>query len=475
MKFSRPAVYAVLVLAVGAGIASYLHFRQESALLVPLDIPDLRPLLDEERFAELTEIIEEFQEDYEKDHLKEDYVNNSIMTLTRGYDDDGTRELLKEWEHSQDHSYVPYLVQCDYYQRVGFNRRGEELAVDTPARQMEEMKIFMDLSDKKCGLALSMNPKLSVAYASMIDNARATGDRSQKVSILRQARKHLDASYRVDKAFLWSLQPQWGGSIQEMEQFVEQTTHRRPDDVFSQRIEGQYWYIRSNLEYFQDRLLVALEYIDKAVAVYPARSLLSRRAWLLGQLGEYEASMEDLHAVLKRYPRAEWENQYLARNLRRIGRYDEAVKKWDELIEWHGDKAMFYRQRGYALWNLADYNAVEKSLLKSLELDPGDKSTWIELGRLYSYHLKETGKAEVAFEHAIEGDPDDPFPYFEMGTLYYRAADKRANEYLEKFLEMCAVTRDCEQDHVHFAEEFFECLEPDSGCSWSEVPKENFL
>jgi tetratricopeptide (TPR) repeat protein len=475
MKFSRSTVYAVLVLAVGAGIASYFHFRQESALLVPLDIPDLRPLLEEKRFAELTQIIEEFQEDYEKDHTKEDYVNNSIMTMTRDYDDDETRGLLKEWEYSQEHSYVPYLVQCDYYHWVGFNRRGEELAADTPARQMEEMRFFMDLSDKKCGFALSMNPKLSVAYATMIGNATATSNRTQKISILRRARAHLEASYRVDKAFLWGIQPQWGGSVQEMERFVEQATRRRPDDVFSKRIEGQYGFLMSKRESRQDRMLIALEYIDNAVAVYPARTLLSERAWILAQLGEHEASMEDLHAALKRYPRAEWENQYLARNLRWTGRYDEAVKKWDELIEWHGDKAMFFQQRGYALWDLAEHDAAESSLLRSLELDPGDKWTWTGLGRLYSYELKEAEKAAAAFERAIEIDPDVPLPYYEMGSLYYWAADKRANEYLQKFLDMCALTGDCKNDRVHFAEEFFECLEPDSGCSWSEVPKENFL
>lgn len=94
---------------------------------------------------------------------------------------------------------------------------------------------------------------------------------------------------------------------------------------------------------------------------------------------------------------------------------------------------------------------------------------------MYSYKLKEIEKAELAFEHAIGIDPDHPVPYYEAGALFYWAADKRANEYLKKYLKVCALVGDCKKDHIHFAEEFFECLEPDSGCDWDEVDKEHFL
>lgn len=480
MKISSSAGAALLVIVIGSGVAWHLHVNQQSALLVPLDIPDLRPLLNQERFSQLTEEMEELQKDYEVDYTREDYLFEAIKKVLPkdgGFvtEDPDFTATLDKWEHESEQSHIPYVVQCRYFYNVGFERRGLEWAKDTTAQQFEEMRHFLDLSDKKCEVALSKNPKSSIAYATMIASAKGTSGRERKLSILRRARENLESSYRVDLAFLESLEPRWGGSEQAMEVFVDRATRDRPNDVFSLRLKGRLRYLKAIPRFEQGEHHLALRYMDEAIDLYPSRKHLSYRAWVLGNLGEYEAAIEDLRAVLNRYPRAEWENQYLARTLRSTGQYSEAVQRWDELIEWHDDKAMVFQQRAYALWDLDEYEKAEGSLLKSLEIDPDNKYTWTGLGRLYSYELKEIEKAELAFEHAIGIDPDNPVPYYEAGALFYWAADKRANEYLKKYLEVCALVGDCKKDHIHFAEEFFECLEPDSGCDWEEVDKEHFL
>lgn len=173
MKISSSAGGALLVIAIGFGVVWHLHLKQQSALLVPLDIPHLRPLLNQERFSQLTEEMEELQKDYEVDYTREDYLFEAIKKVLPkdgGFvtEDPDFTATLEKWEHESEQSHIPYVVQCRYFYNVGFERRGQEWAKDTTAQQFEEMRHFLDLSDKKCEVALSKNPKSSIAYATMI-------------------------------------------------------------------------------------------------------------------------------------------------------------------------------------------------------------------------------------------------------------------------------------------------------------------
>lgn len=480
MKIPVITSIVALVVAIASGAAVYQYNQRSVMLLVPLDIPDLKTELTQGQYNKVTKRLEDLQQKYERRHDQEDYIVKAISKLMPRDEDSGTEDpeftaLLKDWEHNGAHSYVPYLVQCDYFNRVAWDRRGGGWASETSAQQFAEMRHFMEMSDKKCEFALTMNPRLSLAYANLISNALARSMRDRISSLLRRARKNLKASYWVDLAFLRSLQPKWGGSIRQMEAFVNEATSGRNDDVFARRLKGRLLYLKVEAGSDPGKLHVGLEMMNEAIELYPSQKHLEHRAWIHGKLGQYEKSIADLRRVLERYPKAEWTNQYLARNYRWLAQYEDSIQQWNRVISWYGDKPKYLAQRGYVYWDLGDYDNAEADLLKAIEIDPDDHEIWTELGKLYNYALKDPEKADAAINRAIEIDPTYRQAYFEAGSNYYWSGDKRANQYLRQYLFMCSFSNDCKKEHVHFAEEFFECLEPDSGCSWSEVDKENFL
>lgn len=464
-------LFAVLVSSVGW----YFYSSHNADLLVPNDLPDLRPLLEEKQFARLTEELEGYQNDYEQDYAKEDYLVETIEKFVLEYDYNETADLLEQWEYASEGSHMPYAVQCFFFSKEAFSRRGEDLLANTPRENINQMRKFTDLSDKKCEFGLSMNPKSSVAYSSMIKNAMLVSDRARKNDVLRRAREHLVDSYAVDGSFLWSIQPQWGGSIEEMKEFVEHRARTQPSEVFTRRLRGRIWYSKGWNDYSDDRLHTALKYINEAVDLYPARSHLQLRARVHRELGDYEASNSDLKQILKRFPDVPYENELLARNYRSLGQYDKAIQLYDELVARHEDNARYYSNRGYTLWDARKHDKAEADLFKAIELDPDNHRYWAQLGRLYVYRLKEPDKAEAAFNTAIDLDPAYPMPYYEAGLMFYYAADGRANQYLENYLAMCEWSKECEKEQILFAEEFFRCLEPNSGCSWDEVDKKHFM
>ena len=67
------------------------------------------------------------------------------------------------------------------------------------------------------------------------------------------------------------------------------------------------------------------------------------------------------------------------------GKYDEAIKAYDETIKLDPNFAMAWNNRGAALNNLGKYGEAIKACDEALRLDPNDALAWNNKGNALNY------------------------------------------------------------------------------------------
>ena len=123
-------------------------------------------------------------------------------------------------------------------------------------------------------------------------------------------------------------------------------------------------------------------------------------------------------------------------NLMEEGKYEDAIKEFNKVIELNPNNPEPYKGRGSAYRWLKNYDEAVSDLNKALSINPNDDFTYVILG----FCLNKQGKYEEAINQlnkAIEINPDYDRAYHILGAVYMEKGDyEAALEYLEKAKEL---------------------------------------
>ena len=184
-------------------------------------IAESRSLLKAGRYAELDQRMNGFQEAYRAGTLDELELQRAFNAFLLA--DPPLAARFDAWLTSFPGSYAARVAHGIYYFKCGVQTRGTRFAAHTTEEQFRGMKLYLEKSRQDFEASLAMDPKPMLSYNFLIRI-------SMEYARHADARSMLDAALRLDptallarRPYMISLETRWGGSLNEMLDFLEQS------------------------------------------------------------------------------------------------------------------------------------------------------------------------------------------------------------------------------------------------------------
>ncbi len=172
-------------------------------------------------FAELDSEFEHYQIAFEKSPRAE--LNEKLAFDSFADDDPSVGDLIEEWIIARPNSFAAHMAMGSYFSWRGWHTRGAGFADQTPSGQFDKMGKFFAQSAEETKMALKLTPKLSIAYAVLLGEARGESDRTVHETLERDALRQIPASFVIREEVMESMYPRWGGSHEMMAEFAQQS------------------------------------------------------------------------------------------------------------------------------------------------------------------------------------------------------------------------------------------------------------
>jgi tetratricopeptide (TPR) repeat protein len=301
---------------------------------------EVRILITQERFTELEDIFTALADNFKSDAAHEAPWIDSYNSFEEIADRDGSEQaflpIFNKWVEETD-SYISYSARGYFFLGLAFHSRGGAYISDTSEEQLVGMRNFRELVLADFATALKKKPDCVPAYMDLISAGMLTGDSELKLDALQRGLRYAPDSFWLRSIFLDSLSPSWGGSYQEMEQFIsgfeEAAMHNprlwslrgMPDASRAKRLGGRHDYKE------------AVEYYTKALSYGDRLYWLRLRAYYSYKLRDYESVIADVNRV-GTYGRGAKNIRYILENIeieKKAGGEGPPRMRWGSLALHH--------------------------------------------------------------------------------------------------------------------------------------------
>lgn len=137
------------------------------------------------------------------------------------YDLTAEQHLLDAWKRASPMSAFAYAASGYAYSEMAEDARGEQEVADTPIARMAAMSRFLALAEVDFKKALALEPRLTPVYVAWIEGANIGRSREFVEKIAKQGLAVAPADYAIYSNLMFSRQPNWGGSVQAMQQLAD--------------------------------------------------------------------------------------------------------------------------------------------------------------------------------------------------------------------------------------------------------------
>ncbi|HYY61878.1 MAG TPA: DUF4034 domain-containing protein, partial [Burkholderiales bacterium] len=309
----------------------------------------LRALFEAGKFAELDADLRAVQDAYRRGLIEEEQAARAFGFLKTH--DPERRARFDRWVAEQPASYAARLLRGDYLVGLAYLARGSAVAKRTSRAQFKEMDALLAAALEDLGAALKLDPYPVLAAAPIVDAAQAIGADEQAAAAAAAALALDSGAYYVRHAYLANLQPQWGGSLEQMAAALEHWQRwldERKWRQLARMLEDAKW--RAALApaaklYEEKRYPEAIALYTKAIDTTPVARAYAMRGASFAQLGEHVKAIADFDQALDLDPFGECcsgVRSNRARSFLRIGQVDKGIA--DLLVAAENDDAFAARE-----------------------------------------------------------------------------------------------------------------------------------
>lgn len=379
--------------------------------LVTADKLEILGLLREERFEELHTILDDYQNAFEEDRFKEDWVFDAYAAF--GSSDASLTPLLDDWVKARPEDYTAHLARGVHRVSVGFAERGAKVVSKTSEEQFEGMARGFDRARKDLEKALALRAGLHVAYRARIQMDRTQGRWESMDEAYQAACALTPAAYHVHEQYLVALTPRWGGSYEAMDARLGELAPAMAADPRLATLRGRPDWDRARVQRKDGELAAAAALLDQALTHGPDPVVLVERARVLRVQKVYVEALTDLDVALDMVPQDPTILIQRGRTLLRMDRIDHAILAFEAaealdpaargLDDWKGDVAGQLVKMGHREYEAANMETALTHLDRAQKLAPLNAEPHYWKGRV---HLKQEDHttALTEFEQAIARD-----------------------------------------------------------------------
>lgn len=413
-------------------------------------------LLRDEKYKELDKLLSSYQALYESDTLNDVFVINGYYSFANS---DAKLEFkLNKWIKQMPKSYSAYLSRAIYYKNLGWLSRGYAFAGDTSESQFQNMRNFFILAINDFKIALSLCPKLILAYEGLI-SISMTFDTPPEANeaILRKAEQFDPASLIIRRRYVLSLQPKWGGSVDKMKTFIKESKEYFNTNPKLKILSGYVPYTLGDMIRKEDRLK-ALEYYNQALSYGDHWWFYYTRGLNFYYMDKYNEAVNDFSQALRLNPQ---DVDVLERRgwvYYKLDRYQEALQDFNLAINLDALEPHALRGRAVTYVALKEYNNALIDYTNALKYGSHKHKNWWLRGYLNLYELKNYDQAVNDLKKATELKPNSKKYWYNYTVALFYKKDCAITSSLKTYLYLCK-KKECKTDNVQWAQKTLEYFE----------------
>lgn len=319
------------------------------------------------------------------------------------------RGILDAWKRQSPKSAFAYAASGTAYVISAHDARGSDVVGKTDNSNFESMGRLLQFADDDLGKAIALDPKLTPAYAAMVE-AGIYGNRRYGAIAASKGLAVDPSNYMIYIRLMRLSQPKWGGSIAQMQAVGAQAqSHASSNPLLSLLPTDAAGYLASGddcdcgeINYVPDYRSV-FDHASDAVPMGAAGQIASRFDRRQSGLGLVYAA-EDLRF----YPGDSDSRETLSFELAKHGEMQWAKEEGDRLVQDAPGDAESYKARGKAYEMLQDYPHATDDYSKAFALDPTEPWPLIQMGIFNVHKTHDWDKAWSEADELIKLFPDHP-------------------------------------------------------------------
>lgn len=265
----------------------------------------------------------------------------------------------------------PRLMRSNYFLQLGLLARGTDKVINTSRSRMSEMHRFFEKAMADLEVVKSTYSDSPFPYAIELQIAQHIAGKSHREALYK-AGMEIDPSFSwLAHIYLWTLAPNWGGSIEQQKDFLFEVSQKIPEYPNFRSVE-----------------------IDWEISQ------------LNSQRGQYCDKIDDYKQIYSSYENS-WSSWQLGRGYSCAGKFEQSIKYLIESLEHWPYRSLTWRLLGSIQHAMGDHEAAYDSTKIAIHLDPYDHFGYFQLAKL-AYFFRDYERAEKAFQRAHLMDSEDP-------------------------------------------------------------------
>ena len=286
---------------------------------------DLRDLLVKREFKLLDDSVLGLEQAFAIGELSERQFGRAFTPLYKAPAE--LEPLFQDWIAASSQPTLARMVRGAFYHEQGWRARGSKFASETPAQQIERMTLLFNQAQTDLRAVLSENPDCALCYGPLVNIAAALGQSEEKSKLFQRAIKRNPKAYWVVHAYFSKLSPQWGGSPNEAQEFLQWFRKNYPNnpaipvievDLLMEQVDT---YVDSGEHQFAQPL------IQRALALDPLhKRAWVMQSWILDQARDYPGALNAAENAIQNGADDDWTLSHRAQLLIKLGRAEEGIQ-----------------------------------------------------------------------------------------------------------------------------------------------------